>query len=82
MSKYKGIDIQFDSDTNEKYLCIFDVSSVGIIVDIIVSNANKDAASILHIKFSNEENGICINFSDNGRGLDPLIEDPYSIFDL
>lgn len=36
----------------------------------------------VHIKFSNEENGICINFSDNGRGLDPLIEDPYSIFDL
>ena len=82
MSKYKGIDIQFDSDTNEKYLCIFDVSSVGIIVDNIVSNAKKAAASILHIKFSNEENGICINFSDNGRGLDPLIEDPYSIFDL
>lgn len=77
-----AIDIQFDSDTNEKYLCIFDVSSVGIIVDNIVSNAKKAAASILHIKFSNEENGICINFSDNGRGLDPLIEDPYSIFDL
>ena len=82
MSKYKGIDIQFNSDANEKYLCIFDVSSVGIIVDNIVSNAKKAAASILHIKFSNEENGICINFSDNGRGLDPLIEDPYSIFDL
>lgn len=82
MSKYKGIDIQFNSDMNEKYLCIFDVSSVGIIVDNIVSNAKKAAASILHIKFSNEENGICINFSDNGRGLDPLIEDPYSIFDL
>lgn len=41
MSKYKGIDIQFDSDTNEKYLCIFDVSSVGIIVDNIVSNAKR-----------------------------------------
>ena len=82
MSKYKGINIQFDSDMNERYLCIFDVSSVGIIIDNIVSNAQKAAASILYIKFNKEESGICISFVDNGNGLDPVIKDPNSIFDL
>ena len=82
MSKYKGINIQFASDMNEKYMCIFDVSSVGIIIDNIVSNAQKAAASILYIKFNKEESGICISFVDNGNGLDPVIKDPNSIFDL
>lgn len=82
MSKYRGIDIQLDSDPNEKYMCIFDVSSVGIILDNIVSNAKKASATILQILFWKEKDNIFISFKDNGRGLNPLIKDPDVIFDL
>ena len=82
MSKYKGIKIQLESDLNEKYLCIFDVSSVGIILDNIVSNAKKADATVLVIRFTKKTDNIVISFRDNGNGLDSMIKDPDTLFDL
>lgn len=82
MSKYKGIDIQISSDLNENYMCIFDVSSIGIILDNIVSNARKAFATALQIRFWKERDDILIGFRDNGNGLDSMIEDANAIFDL
>lgn len=82
MSKYRGIDIQLSSDSDKNYMCIFDVSSIGIILDNIVSNAKKASATTLKIRFWKEEDNIVIGFRDDGRGLDPLIKDPDVIFDL
>ncbi len=82
MSKYRGIDIQLNSDLNENYMCVFDVSSMGIILDNIVSNAKKALAKRLQIRFWKEKDNTFISFTDNGRGLDPLIKDPSVLFDL
>lgn len=82
MSKYKGIKIQLESDLNKKYLCVFDVSSVGIILDNIVSNAKKAKATVLVIRFTKETDDIVISFKDNGNGLDSMIKDPDTLFDL
>lgn len=82
MSKYKGIKIQLESDWNEKYLCVFDVSSVGIILDNIVSNAKKAEATVLVIQFTKKTDNIVISFRDNGNGLDSMIKDPDTLFDL
>ena len=82
MTKYRGINIQLNSDANEKYMCVFDVSSVGIIVDNIVSNAQKAGATLLQIQFKNTEKDIVISFSDNGKGLDLMIKNPDTIFEL
>lgn len=82
MSKYKGIKIQLESDLNEKYLCVFDVSSVGIILDNIVSNAKKAEATVLVIQFTKKTDNIVISFKDNGNGLDSMIENPDTLFDL
>lgn len=82
MSKYRGIKIQLNSDINEKYMCIFDVSSVGIILDNIVSNAKKAGATVLVIQFIKEKNNIIISFKDNGKGLDSMVKDSDTLFDL
>ena len=82
MSKYKGIEIQLESDLNERYMCIFDVSSVGIILDNIVSNAKKAGATVLVIQFTKKLDDIGISFRDNGNGLDSMIKDPDTLFDL
>ena len=82
MSKYRGINIELNADSNEDYMCIFDVSSIGIIIDNIVSNAKKALAKTLQIRFWQEKDSIFIGFRDNGRGLDPLIEDVSTVFDL
>ena len=58
MSKYRGIDIRLNSDPNENYMCVFDVSSIGIIIDNVVSNAKKALATILEIQFWKEEHDI------------------------
>ncbi|MCM1266880.1 MAG: ATP-binding protein [Bacteroidales bacterium] len=82
MSKYKGIKISLDSDLNEKYMCVFDVSSIGIILDNIVSNARKAAANTLLVQFIKETDNIIIKFIDNGKGLDPMIKDLDTLFEL
>lgn len=82
MSKYKGIKIELKSDSNEKYMCVFDVSSVGIILDNIVSNAKKAKATALVIQFTQKTDDIVISFRDNGNGLDSMIKDADTLFDL
>lgn len=82
MSKYKGLDIQLNADSNERYMCVFDVSSIGVIMDNIVSNAKKATATKLNIQFINEQDDLVVIFSDNGKGMDPSIKDSETLFDL
>lgn len=82
MSKYRGISIKVDSDLYEDYKCVFDVSSIGIILDNIVSNAKKAGATNLQIRFWKEKDIMFISFKDDGKGLDPMIKTPDVIFDL
>ena len=55
-------------------LCKFDVSSMAIIIDNIVSNSIKAGATRLQISIYDESQYICIDFTDNGIGLDPNID--------
>lgn len=82
MSNYKGIKISLDSDLDEKYMCVFDVSSVGIILDNVVSNAKKATANALLVHFTKETDTIVIKFKDNGKGLDPMIKNSDTLFEL
>ena len=82
MSRYRGIAIQVESDPQESYLCKFDVSSVGVILDNLVSNAVKAEATTFKIRFWKKERDIFISFRDDGKGLDSFIEDPDMIFEL
>lgn len=82
MSRYSGINIEVHSDQNSKYMCIFDVSSIGVIIDNIVSNAKKAKASQLIISFSENKTEIVISFKDNGIGLDSSITNIGALFDM
>lgn len=82
MSRYSGINIEVHSDQNSKYMCVFDVSSIGVIIDNIVSNAKKAKASQLIISFTESKTEIVILFKDNGVGLDPSITSIGALFDM
>lgn len=82
MSKYKGIDIQLLNDPNAQYMCIFDVSSIGVIIDNIVSNAKKAKSTKLIIEFMKGEKELVLSFRDNGNGIDSSITETETLFDL
>lgn len=82
MSRYSGINIEVHSDQDSKYMCVFDVSSIGVIIDNIVSNAKKAKASQLIISFSESKTEIVISFKDNGVGLDSSITNIGALFDM
>ncbi len=55
-------------------LCKFDVSSMAIIIDNIVSNSIKAGATRLLITIYDEPQYICVDFIDNGIGFDPNMD--------
>lgn len=64
-----------------EYICMFDPTSIGIIVDNVVSNALKAKASSLQISFREDTHHVYVSFCDNGIGLDPSISEEL-IFEL
>lgn len=50
--------------------CQFNPSSLGIIIDNIISNSQKNEASKIDIIFSNEKKFVLVSFVDDGLGLD------------
>lgn len=63
------------SAKDSEFNCIFDPTSIGIIVDNIVSNSLKAKASSMRITFREDERYVFVSFCDNGIGIDPSIPD-------
>lgn len=63
------------------FMCMFDPTSIGIIIDNVVSNSLKARASSLQISFCEDPHHVFISFCDNGIGLDPSIPEEL-IFEL
>lgn len=55
----------------EKHIsdCIFNPSAIGIIIDNVISNSQKNEATNLDICFSQENDNTKISFIDNGLGI-------------
>jgi len=64
-----------------KFICVFDPTSVGIILDNIVSNSLKAKADSLVISFSENEDFVFAHFCDNGVGIDVSTSEE-AIFDF
>lgn len=62
------------------FLCKFDSSSIGVIIDNVASNSIKAGATVLQIAFSETSKYVEIAFADNGIGLGKDI-DPASLFE-
>lgn len=63
------IPVNITNDEKE-YICSFNPSSIGIIVDNIVSNSQKNGAKKLNILFNRDEKCTYISFIDDGLGLE------------
>ncbi len=63
-----GVKIKFVGDEIE-CKCIFDTTSIGIIVDNILSNSEKAGAQNLYIEMMDDSKYMKIIFTDDGRGL-------------
>ena len=76
----KGIKYSVIAKDSE-FICMFDPTSIGIIVDNVVSNSLKAKASSLQISFCEDSHHVFVAFCDNGIGLDPSISEEM-IFEL
>ncbi len=74
--------IDLHCNDNDDYQCVFDVSTFGIIIDNVISNAEKARATKLDIFLERKDGCIVIRFRDNGVGLSPTITDPELLFEL
>ena len=50
--------------------CRFSPSALGIVIDNIISNSQKNKASKIDISFFQEKKGVLVSFIDDGLGLD------------
>lgn len=69
----RALEYQVTQKTTDA-MCKFDVSSMAIIIDNIVSNSIKAGATKLYITIYDEPKYVCIDFIDNGIGFDPNID--------
>lgn len=69
------------SATDSNFICVFDPTSIGIIIDNVVSNSLKAKASSLHISFREDLHHVFIAFYDDGIGADSAISEDL-IFEL
>ncbi len=66
----------------ESYVATFDFCEMSMAIENIVSNSKKARANKLFIKSYAKEGNIYLDFIDNGKGIDPSIEDMDNIFKL
>lgn len=76
----KGLNYTLSATTSD-YACIFDPTSIGIIIDNVVSNSLKAKASSLHISFREDSHHVFIAFCDDGIGVDSSVSEDI-IFEL
>ena len=63
------------SASDSDFVCVFDPTSIGIIIDDLVSNSLKAKASSMSIAFREDDHHVYVSFCDNGIGIDPNIPD-------
>lgn len=63
------------SASDSDFICVFDPTSIGIIIDNLVSNSLKAKASSMSIAFREDEHHVYVSFCDNGIGIDPSMPD-------
>lgn len=71
-----------ESKENRPYICSFNATSIGMIIDNIASNSVKATATRLHIHIQDDDNYIYISFKDNGKGIDTSVTDTNNLFEL
>lgn len=71
-----------ESDMKKDFICVFDTSSIGIIIDNIVSNSLKAHATSIVINIADDEKSIMVSFTDNGQGLSENYNDVNILFEL
>lgn len=69
------------SATDSDFICTFDPTSIGIIIDNVVSNSLKAKASSLCISFREDLHHVFVAFCDDGVGIDPAVSEEL-IFEL
>lgn len=69
------------SATGSDFICTFDPTSIGIIIDNVVSNSLKAKASSLCISFREDSHHVFVAFCDDGVGIDPAVSEEL-IFEL
>lgn len=63
------------SASDSDFVCVFDPTSIGIIIDNLVSNSLKAKASSMSIAFREDDHHVFVSFCDNGIGIDTTIPD-------
>lgn len=76
----KGLNYEISS-TGSEFLCVFDPTSIGIIIDNVVSNSLKAKANSLRISFREDTHHVFVAFCDDGIGVDSAISEEF-IFEL
>lgn len=84
--KKKQINLNFNNDELqvEKRIFVSDFESIlyNLIINSMESFERKSRKSReISISITNQENGFCIFYSDNGYGLEDNFKDPYEIFE-
>lgn len=72
--------IRVTHEGNSSPKCSFGTTSIGMIIDNIVSNSKKNHASELFITIIDEDKSVLLRFRDNGKGLDESIDKVDEIF--
>jgi signal transduction histidine kinase len=82
VTKNPKIKITAKCQEDKSYICSFDVSSIGLIIDNVVSNSIKANAQNLSIIISDDNESIVLSFQDDGRGVSNKISNSEILFDL
>ena len=76
-----SLQCEYEFDVKE-YVAEFDFCEMSMALENIVSNSKKAKANKLLIKSYNQDGKLYLEFSDNGKGIDPSITDYEDIFKL
>lgn len=75
-------DITFENLMSEKLIKKISLLDLSIILDNLVSNSVKAFAKKIHVKFTNNNRTLFVDFSDNGGGVDLESMGSAAIFEL
>lgn len=75
-------DITFENNLSNKIIKKISLLDLSVVIDNLVNNAVKAKAKKIHVKFSNEDRILYVDFSDDGIGVNLEKMSPTSIFEL
>lgn len=77
---HQNLLINLNNDIHEKFIISFQPIKIAMLFDNLISNSRKAGSSKIYIKLSQIIDDLVIEYSDNGKGINPSIED--KIFNL